>query len=57
MTAPEATDTAPAYDAGVKQKSSDKVSRIPVKVVHTGEALKKTGLDTRQSQFTEFTLW
>ena len=41
MTAPEATDTAPAYDAGVKQKSSDKVSRIPVKVVHTGEALKK----------------
>ena len=41
MTAPKATDTAPAYDAGVKQKSSDKVSRIPVKVVHTGEALKK----------------
>jgi len=41
MTAPEATDTAPAYDASVKQKSSDKVSRIPVKVVHTGEALKK----------------
>ena len=41
MTAPETTDTAPAYDASVKQKSSDKVSRIPVKVVHTGEALKK----------------
>ena len=38
MTAP---DTAPAYDAGAKQKSSDKVSRIPVKVVHTGETLKK----------------
>ena len=41
MTAPETTDTAPAYDAGVKQKSSAKVSRIPVKVVHTGEVLKK----------------
>ena len=41
MTAPQAPDTAPAYDASAKQKSSDKVSRIPVKVVHTGEALKK----------------
>ena len=41
MTAPETTDTAPAYDASVKHKSSDKESRIPVKVVHTGEALKK----------------
>ena len=41
MTAPDIPDTAPAYDASAKQKSSDKVSRIPVKVVHTGEALKK----------------
>ncbi len=41
MTAPDIPDTTPAYDAGVKQKSSDQVSRIPVKVVHTGEALKK----------------
>ena len=41
MTAPQVPDTAPAYDASVKQKSSDKVSRIPVKVVHSGETLKK----------------
>jgi len=41
MTAPQVPDTAPAYDASTKQKSSDKVSRIPVKVVHTGETLKK----------------
>ena len=41
MTAPQVPDTAPAYDASAKQKSSDKVSRIPVKVVHTGETLKK----------------
>ena len=41
MTAPDIPDTEPAYDASAKQKSSDKVSRIPVKVVHTGEALKK----------------
>ena len=41
MTAPETTDTAPAYDAGVKQKSLSKVSRIPIKVEHTGEVLKK----------------
>ena len=41
MTAPKAPDTAPTYDPSTKQKSSDKVSRIPVKVVHSGEALKK----------------
>ena len=41
MTAPVVPEAAPAYDARAKQKSSDKVSRIPVKVVHTGEALKK----------------
>jgi lipoic acid synthetase len=41
MTAPEVPYTAPTYDPSTKQKSSDKVSRIPVKVVHSGEALKK----------------
>ncbi len=41
MTAPQVPDTAPSYDASAKQKSSDKVSRIPVKVVHSGETLKK----------------
>ena len=41
MTAPVVPDAAPVYDASAKQKSSDKVSRIPVKVVHTGETLKK----------------
>jgi lipoic acid synthetase len=41
MTAPVVPDTTPVYDPGVKQKSSDKVSRIPVKVVHSGETLKK----------------
>ncbi len=41
MTAPQVPETVPAYDASAKQKSADKVSRIPVKVVHTGEALKK----------------
>ena len=33
--------TPPAYDASVKQKSASKVSRIPIKVEHTGEVLKK----------------
>ena len=41
MTAPHVPDTACAYDASTKQKSSDKVSRIPVKVEHGGEVLKK----------------
>ena len=37
-----ASDTTPgAYDATVKQKSASKVSRIPIKVEHTGEVLKK----------------
>ena len=41
-----ANDTSPpaaqaAYNPSAKQKSADKVSRIPVKVVHSGEALKK----------------
>ena len=34
------TDTTKAYDPSAKQKSADKVSRIPIKVV-TGETLKK----------------
>jgi lipoic acid synthetase len=43
MSASDAPDLAAsaAYDPNAKQKSSDKVSRIPVKVVHSGEALKK----------------
>ena len=43
MSLPDALPTAaiPAYQPGAKQKSSDKVSRIPVKVVHSGETLKK----------------
>ena len=41
MTASQAPDTPPSYNASAKQKSSDKVSRIPVKVVHSGETLKK----------------
>ena len=38
-----ATDlpTPPAYDPSAKQKSASKVSRIPIKVEHTGEVLKK----------------
>ena len=41
-----ANDTSPsaaqaAYNPSAKQKSADKVSRIPVKVVHSGDALKK----------------
>ena len=38
-----ATDlpTPPAYDPNAKQKSASKVSRIPIKVEHTGEVLKK----------------
>ena len=37
-----ASDTTPgAYDATVKQKSASKVSRIPIKVEHTGDVLKK----------------
>ena len=38
-----ATDlpTPPAYDPRAKQKSASKVSRIPIKVEHTGEVLKK----------------
>ena len=39
-TAPD-QPTPPAYDASVKQKSASKVSRIPIKVAHTGEVLKK----------------
>ena len=39
-TAPD-QPTPPAYDASVKQKSASKVSRIPIKVEHTGEVLKK----------------
>ena len=39
-TAPD-QPTAPAYDASAKQKSASKVSRIPIKVEHTGEVLKK----------------
>ncbi|MDP5022066.1 MAG: lipoyl synthase, partial [Burkholderiaceae bacterium] len=34
------TDTTKAYDPSAKQKSADKVSRIPIKVV-PGETLKK----------------
>jgi lipoic acid synthetase len=43
MSLPDAPRSAaiPAYQPGAKQKSSDKVSRIPVKVVHSGETLKK----------------
>ena len=38
-----ATDlpTPPAYDPRAKQKSASKVSRIPIKVEHTAEVLKK----------------
>jgi lipoic acid synthetase len=38
-----ATDlpTPPAYDPSAKQKSASKVSRIPIKVEHTAEVLKK----------------
>ena len=38
-----ATDlpTPPAYDPSAKQKSASKVSRIPIKVEHTGKVLKK----------------
>jgi lipoic acid synthetase len=39
-TAPD-LPTPPAYDPSVKQKSASKVSRIPIKVEHTGEVLKK----------------
>ena len=39
-TAPD-QPTPPAYDASAKQKSASKVSRIPIKVEHTGEVLKK----------------
>ncbi|MFM7698709.1 MAG: lipoyl synthase, partial [Limnohabitans sp.] len=43
MPSPDVPSSAIAttYQAGVKQKASDKVSRIPVKVVHEGEVLKK----------------
>jgi lipoic acid synthetase len=43
MSLPDAPRSAaiPAYQPGATQKSSDKVSRIPVKVVHSGETLKK----------------
>ena len=43
MSSPDAPPSAAnaAYQPGAKQKSSDKVSRIPVKVVHSGETLKK----------------
>ena len=34
-------DNPTSYNPSAKQKSSDKVSRIPVKVVHSGETLKK----------------
>ncbi len=41
MTASDSTPPAPAYDPTAKQKSASKVSRIPIKVEHTGEVLKK----------------
>jgi lipoic acid synthetase len=41
MTTAPNLPTTPAYDASVKQKSAAKVSRIPIKVEHTGEVLKK----------------
>ena len=41
MTASDITTPAPAYDPTAKQKSASKVSRIPIKVEHTGEVLKK----------------
>ena len=41
MTASDSPTPPPAYDATAKQKSASKVSRIPIKVEHTGEALKK----------------
>jgi lipoic acid synthetase len=39
-TAPD-LPTPSAYDPSAKQKSASKVSRIPIKVEHTGEVLKK----------------
>ena len=41
MTTATALPTPPAYDPSAKQKSASKVSRIPIKVEHTGEVLKK----------------
>ena len=41
MTASDSNTPTPAYDATAKQKSASKVSRIPIKVEHTGEVLKK----------------
>jgi len=41
MTTATNLPTPPAYDPSAKQKSASKVSRIPIKVEHTGEVLKK----------------
>jgi len=41
MTTAPNLPTPPAYDPSIKQKSASKVSRIPIKVEHTGEVLKK----------------